>query len=296
MLPHLRRTGVRKLDLVVLTHGHSDHIGGFPTLLSERTVGTLVVPVSSARGCPVSDLVRAASSVGVTIREVSAGETLLAEPACTLLVLWPPATVPADADCENGRSIVIEARIDGVRVLAGGDIETPTESRLCACGAIGRIDILKVAHHGSSTSSTAGFLAAANPNLAMIPVGENNRFGHPDPNVVDRLERAAQCVMRTDRDGAIVVDIERRPISMRHCTDAQGTDAQGADAHADGWGGAGWEPRFTASSVLSGRQWAVYVPGPTTTTVRSSGLMISAAARRTSAAWIDEMMSAYLES
>ncbi len=291
VLPHLRRMGVRKLDLVVLTHGHSDHVGGFPTLLSRRAVGTLVAPRPAARGRPVTELVRSASSAGVAVREVAAGETLLAEPACTLLVLWPPATISADADSENDRSIVLEARIDGVRILAGGDIEVPAEMRLCARGEIGRIDILKVAHHGSSTSSTAGFLAAACPKLAMIPVGRNNRFGHPDPEVIDRLERASECVMRTDRDGAVVVEIERPAVSVRHRT-----RRRAADGTAKRCGCAVWEPRFRAGTVLSGRRWTVYAGGPTTTTVRSSGLMISAAARRTSVASIDEMMSAYLES
>lgn len=282
VLPHLRRAGIRKLDLVVLTHGHADHIGGFPSLLAAGAVGTIVAPTASARGPEVSDLIRGATAAGAAVREVAAGETLLAEPACTLIVLWPPAAVPADADDENGRSVVIEARIDGVRILAGGDIESPTERRLCARGAITRVDILKVSHHGSSTSSTPPFLSAARPELAMIPVGEGNRFGHPDPDVLRRLERTAPHVLRTDRDGALIVDIAPRPAATI-------SGSHDRAEHA-------WRPRFVARSVLSGKRWMVYARGPTTTSVRSSGLMISAAARRTSAASMDEMMSAYLES
>ncbi|MCD4690629.1 DNA internalization-related competence protein ComEC/Rec2, partial [bacterium] len=151
ILPHLRRAGIRMLDMVIVTHGHRDHTGGVPALIDAGVVKQLVLPVASARGAVLDDLARFASDAGVPVRDTAVGETLLAAHECTLLVLWPPASVPRMCDTENGRSIVLRVCLGGFRIFAGGDIEAASERELCARSTCLSTDLLKVSHHGSAT-------------------------------------------------------------------------------------------------------------------------------------------------
>ena len=263
ILPYLRSQGLRRLDVVILTHGHADHVGGLRSLLEEGCVSALVLPASQDTGTVLHRVAEGAVRARVPVREVAAGETLLAEPSCTLFVLWPPAEPLGEFMDENNRSIVIEARVNGLRLFAGGDIGAPTELALCARGAARPVDVLKVSHHGSGTSCTSCFLLRTRPSIAVVPVGARNRFGHPDASVIARLRGAGTDVWRTDLDGAVLIDIGRRVV---------------------------------VRSVMSERRAVCYPRGPTTTSVRSSGRITSAAARRTSSAVIDEMISAYLSS
>jgi competence protein ComEC len=106
----------------------------------------------------------------------------------------------------NERSLVLLAETRGRRVLLTGDIESWAEYRLADCCARDlRADVLKVAHHGSRTSSTATFLAAASPRLALISAGVNNLYHHPAPEVVERLQEQGALILRTDRVGEILV-------------------------------------------------------------------------------------------
>ncbi len=259
--PYLRGRGESTIDLAVVTHGHSDHTGGLPSLLESGMVRTMVVATAACRGAETSELVERARQRGVEIREVAAGDTLIAVPACTLLVLWPPAVPPPEPLGENDRSIVIEARLDGIRLLACGDIERAAERGLRARGATGPWDLLKVAHHGSGTSTTEEFARSLKAALSVVSVGEANRFGHPDGSVLERLAGRSDRVTRTDLDGAVIVDVLRGRCRVR--------------------------------TVRSRCQWEFASPGPTTTSARSSGRMTSAATRRMSAAVREEMMLTY---
>lgn len=120
-------------------------------------------------------------------------------------VLWPPKKMPKGfAKNENNTSIVLLLRYGHHRALFTGDIEKPTEETLVRAQADLKADILKVAHHGSRTSSTESFLRAVRPSLAVISVGENS-YGHPREEVVSRLLHMNIDVRRTDREGTIEV-------------------------------------------------------------------------------------------
>jgi competence protein ComEC len=121
------------------------------------------------------------------------------------VVLWPDAKpdVHGPAEGTNNRSLVLRVRHGGVSMLLTGDIEEPVEARLLRDGAITASDVLKVGHHGSETSTSAAFLAAVAPSLAVISVGADNGFGHPAADVLSRLSDTT--VRRTDLDGTIDV-------------------------------------------------------------------------------------------
>ena len=207
VLPCLRRGGISRLDLLVVTHGHGDHFGGVASVLKGCGTREFAMPSASAEHRALVGLAEAALSAGAEVTLAARGDTLLCVRSCTLAVLWPPERGSEGAATENDRSLVIRAGFAGATVLLTGDIETPAERRIVALGETVRADVLKVPHHGSDTSSSAAFTRAVAPRAALVSVGRGNRYGHPDPAVMARLAGSGAEVLRTDLDGAIVVDI-----------------------------------------------------------------------------------------
>jgi competence protein ComEC len=133
------------------------------------------------------------------------------------LVVWAPRYQPAAESpiaCAadpvrtvNDNSLVVAVRYHGRTIVFAGDVEAEGEDQLVAAG-LGHADVVKVAHHGSPTSSTAGFIAATRPGLAVISCGPGNSFGFPSPAVVERWRAAGADVARTDSNGAITVTID----------------------------------------------------------------------------------------
>lgn len=208
VVPYLKAAGAGPLDVLAVTHAHRDHFGGALSVLTSCGAERLALGRRSAGDAALSELARAARHAGSHVYYVTQCETLLAAPLCTLVVVWPPGTSGTGAT-ENERSIVIHARMPGVRLLLTGDIEARSERELTSQRVPLRADVLKVPHHGSATSSSVGFIGAVGPRLALVSVGAGNRYGHPDDAVLARLAGTGAEVMRTDRDGALVIDLLR---------------------------------------------------------------------------------------
>jgi competence protein ComEC len=206
--PLLRRAWIGRIDVLVASHVQADHAGGLPELLEEFEVGEVWIPAGPCEGSAAQALLRAAEERGVAVRRVSLEarpETLAATPGVDLL--WPPS---AGGACQaNDQSIVLSVAFAGRRVLLTGDIEAAAEAGLARTSPLRlRADLLKVPHHGSRTSSTAAFLEAVSPSLAIASMGLENSFRHPAPDVVARYEARSIRLLRTDRDGAVHVAIE----------------------------------------------------------------------------------------
>jgi competence protein ComEC len=199
LLPALLAEGVRRLDALVMTHPDRDHCGGLVDIAAYLPVEEVWMgPGWGSEGCAG----RLASLPGTRTRLLAAGEKA-ALGRWSFTVLHPE---PDESRGTNERSLVLLAEAAGQRALLTGDIESWAEQRLVSCCAKDlRVDVLKVAHHGSRTSSSTTFLEAARPRLALVSAGVNNIYHHPAPDVVERIEEHGARVLRTDRSGMIRV-------------------------------------------------------------------------------------------
>jgi competence protein ComEC len=199
LLPALLGEGVRSLDALVMTHPDNDHCGGLVDIAAYLPVREVwMAPGWDPESCAG----RLLTLPGVKPRFFSRGRKASLG-RWRLTALHPEAD---DVHPVNERSLVLLTEVRGRRVLLAGDIESWAEHDLADCCAQAlRADLLKVAHHGSRTSSTETFLDAVSPRLALISVGLNNLYHHPSPEVVERLEDHHARVLRTDRSGEIAV-------------------------------------------------------------------------------------------
>ena len=210
ILPYLERERIRRLDAVLISHGHQDHVGGLPTVLRHVEVGRLFwngVP-SDAPGWVVGS--RVADSLGVPVKVLRAGDTLAVLDRCLVVVLDPDSGLAAAAGPENqnNASLVVLVRCDGTSVLFTGDAEWPEEDRLLRYGRLLRTHVLKVAHHGSSTSTRPEFVRASQPRVAVISASRFNRFGFPAGSVTRRLKQAGAELYQTGLTGAVIAEVK----------------------------------------------------------------------------------------
>ncbi|MFG3511485.1 ComEC/Rec2 family competence protein [Streptomyces bobili] len=202
----LSRLGITRIPLVVLTHFHADHVAGLPGVLRGRAVGAIETTGFAEPVDQVAFVRREAEARGVPLVRAAAGERRRLGPL-DWEVLWPPARQVPEPEGPNDASVTLLVRSAGIRMLLLGDLEPPGQQALArspAAARLGRVDVLKVAHHGSAYQDP-DLLSAVAPRLALISAGADNPYGHPAPGTVAALEATGAVVLRTDRDGALAV-------------------------------------------------------------------------------------------
>lgn len=198
LIPYLQKEGIKKIDKLIVTHGDADHIGAAQELLSNITVKEVVFGRKKKDAVLEKIVKKQALEKEVKIREVGEGESWSVNET-EFFVLAPTEKEGS----ENNASIVMLAKLGGLTWLFTGDLEEEGEKFLVAAYPDLRADVLKVAHHGSNTSSITPFLSVVQPNIAIISVGERNRYGHPHKEVIERFEKMGIEIWRTDKQGAI---------------------------------------------------------------------------------------------
>jgi competence protein ComEC len=209
----------RRIDTVILSHPHEDHVAGLALLLQRYEVGWVMEPGMRGPGPGYAAwLARVAASGGPIRLAVAAGDRLAID-EIELHVLWPlsgrvPADPPDGGTAINNVSIVLAGQVGHRRFLLMGDVEEEVDPELLA-GNLGPVDLLKIAHHGSRTATTQAFVDVVRPRLAVASAGAGNPYGHPTKVTLDRLADAGARVMRTDLDGTVVVGFERDRMTVR---------------------------------------------------------------------------------
>lgn len=203
VVPFLKSKGISKIDKFFLTHGDMDHIGGASAVIREMRVKSVVFSQGSEISEAEKDLIVQAKLIKSNIVFTKAGDNW-SKGDSVFQVLSPFGDRTGDVYTgKNDGSIVLFAKVGGLNWLFTGDLEETGESQLIKSYPNLKIDVLKIAHHGSKTSTTDSFLAAVKPRIAVISAGRNNRYGHPHNDVMGRLKDFNVHVLRTDKQGAV---------------------------------------------------------------------------------------------
>jgi competence protein ComEC len=217
--PFLWSRGVQKLDAIALTHAHHDHMSGLHALLNNFDVGELWVGDNPLTPEYVG-LLKSALRRTVPIRRLGAADHLRFHSA-ELEFLNPERGSRKGAAPTNNDSLAFRLQFGQRSFLLTGDIERRVETEILNRSGAVRSDLLKVAHHGSRSSTQPEFLDRVSPVWAVISVAEHSPFGHPHSDVLDRLERRHVPALRTDRDGAIRIGTDGRILEVNLFRDGQ---------------------------------------------------------------------------
>lgn len=209
LVSRLSRLGVSELDYVVNTHPDEDHCGGLAGVLAKYPAQHVYSSVTEHTTKVFSNVVKYAEEQGQQIEVPQTGDSWYVGDA-SVTCIGPVGTY---SDSNNG-SLVLRVDFGETSFLFTGDMEQKAEADLLDSGADVRADVLKVGHHGSPTSSSQAFLGAVAPSIAVISVGEDNDYGHPNADVLSRLEALGAELYRTDTQGEIIVRSDGQTLTV----------------------------------------------------------------------------------
>lgn len=205
----LRARQVGQIDLVLLTHRHEDHLGGIAEVVRSVPVRLFMDAPFEHRSQAYEHLLEALAERHVIVRTATSGRTIDLGGGAILTMLGPPdPPIRHSRSDVNANSVVARLDYRNIGVLFAADAEPQTERWLLSAGARLPAQVLKVAHHGGRYSSTAPFLSAVAPMIAVISVGQPNEYGHPTPEAIARLQNQRARVYRTDRDGTVTLETD----------------------------------------------------------------------------------------
>lgn len=209
IIPFLKYKGVSSLDYVVLTHPDSDHYSGLMELLEDGTIkaACFVMPDIAAPDEAYMEVYRKAAAFAGRVDTISAGEMLIND-TIQLKCLHPSKDYAYQS--VNDYSLVFRISYGQFDMITTGDLENTGESSILKHFALQQAEVLKCAHHGSGGSTSEPWLAAVRPEYVLISCGRNNRYGHPHPDTLQRIEDVGSRVLATPECGAIIIEVDKK--------------------------------------------------------------------------------------
>ncbi len=215
LVSYIKELGVSKIDYLIATHPHADHIGGMAQVVKQFDIGKIYMPKIPDKQVPTTvtyeKLLTEIDKKGLKITAAKAGMTIFQNGTEKFEILAPVST---KYDGLNSYSVVTKLTCGGKKFLFTGDAETDSEKDMISKNCDVKSDVLKCGHHGSSTSTSTAFLKAVNPTTAVISCGVDNDYGHPNKKILNRLENANVKVYRTDSQNTILAKCDGSSINI----------------------------------------------------------------------------------
>ena len=208
IIDYVQTIGYHKLDYVVATHPHEDHIGSMPYIVRNFEIGSIYMPDVTANTATFESLLKAIKAKGLRVKNGRTGVHIIKDGELTADIIAPDK--PDESNLNNS-SIVLLLTFGNVSYLLTGDAET---KELNAIRADMHATVLKAGHHGSKTSTTQTLLKKISPSVTVISCGKNNDYGHPHAEVLKMLKSANSSVYRTDRDQTVIVTTDGSSLTV----------------------------------------------------------------------------------
>ena len=210
LLPYLLDRRILKIDYVLISHFDTDHCGGILTIMEKVKVKNIIISEQAEHSENYERFKKLMINKKIRLIEVKKGDKIKIGRYSEFKILFPPSRLLSENPLNNN-SIVAQFNYNNFKMLFTGDIEKLAEQQILKTEkAEIRADILKVAHHGSKTSSIPEFIKAVRPKIALIGVGKNNTFGHPNQQTIKNLENIKCRIYRTDLQGEIIIKIDQK--------------------------------------------------------------------------------------
>lgn len=216
VVPVLKHLGTKRVDLLIMTHPHQDHIGGVQAVMANFPVHKVWDTYTQYSSQLYGDLLDLISEQSVTYERMASGDWIKDFRPAHVFVLHPDSLSAVAESNVNNVSIVTKVLYGQVSFLLMGDVERDEDRNMMEFGELNRSAVLKVAHHGSAISTSSSLLDLVRPQYAIISVGERNQFHHPSEEVILRLEKSGAAVLRTDRDAACWFKSDGRRVWLHH--------------------------------------------------------------------------------